>query len=184
MNWRKSFIAVATSILVAGCTNHHINFDQLPGGGPVTPWTGGSMAVSEPWVISTQYAALGVASFSSNGRDGVFVLIDSSTSSPPNTACPIGIPFGATNSTGPTTITLSQSTNNVWVTIPSSYSAVVVTAYDANGGQVGSATSSGLTADPGRRVRVNASGIKTVVIDSVLAGGHYCIDDFTWQEPW
>jgi hypothetical protein len=187
MNWCKSAIVIAMAVVLTGCTNHHVNFDQFPGGGQVTPWTGGSMAVTEPWVITTQYAPVGVASFSSNGRDGVFVLIDNSTASPPNTACPIGVPFGASNATGPTTIMLGQSTNNVWVTIPASYSPVTVTALDSNGAQLRSEASNGpnATASPtGRRVRVNVSGIRSVLIDSVAAGGIYCIDDFTWQEQW
>lgn len=188
MQWHKFALVLLVGFLASACTNHHINFDQFPDGTTVSAWTGSSsMSTSDPWVITTQYAPAGVASFTSNGRDGVFVLINQTTASPPNTACPIGVPFGASNGTGPTTITLGQSTTNVWVTIPTSFSTVTVTAFGSNGGQLRSEVSNGSNATvsaTGRRVRVNASGIKSVVIDSVISGGQYCIDDFTWQESW
>jgi hypothetical protein len=179
---------LASALLAGACTNHHIAFDELPNGTAVQSWTGStSFNLNDPWVISTQYASAGVASFGSNGRDGVMVFADQSTASPPNTACPIGVAFGPSNFSGPTTITLGQSTTNVWVTIPASYPTVMVTARDANNNVLRTEASDGPNASvsaTGRRVRVNVSGIRRVDLDSTQPGGRYCFDDFTWQEPW
>jgi len=173
---------------LAACTNHHIGFDTLPNGNAVQSWTGStSMNVGDPWVISNQYAADGVAMFRSNGRDGVLVFADQSTATQPNSACPIGVPFGPSNFAGPTSILLGQSTTNVWLTIPASYPAVTVTAFDAGNNMLRQEASTGPNASivtGGRRVHVNASGIRRVDFDATQSGGRYCFDDFTWQEPW
>lgn len=188
MQWHKFAMSLAAAFLGASCTNRHINFDQLPNGAALPPWDGtSSLSSSNPWVITTQYASEGVTSFTSNQAGGVLLWSDQSTSTPPNTACPIGVSFGPSNFSGPTTIMLGQSTSNVWVTIPSSYPAVAVTARDSNSNVLRTESSTGpnATASPtGRRVRVNASGIWRVDLDSALAGGRYCFDDFTWQERW
>ena len=188
MRLQKSALLLALFIPVAACTNHHIGFDQLPNGTAVQSWTGSnSMNLSDPWVISTQYAPDGVTMFRSNGRDGVMVFADSAGATLPNTACPIGIPFGPSNFSGPTSILLGRSTTNVWLTIPANYPTVTVTAFDGAGNQLRQETSNGPNASNvtgGRRVRVNASGTRRVDLDTTLAGGRYCFDDFTWQEPW
>jgi hypothetical protein len=189
MRWRTSALALALAIPVAACTNHTINFDQLPNGTAVQAWTGQtSFPLSAPYVISNQYAPDGVTSLSSNGPNrGVLVFADPSTSSLPNTVCPIGVAFGPQNFEGLTTIQLSQSTTNVWVSIPVSHAIVTVTAYDANNNVLRQEASNGPNATVGngvRRVRVNASGIRRVDLDATPSGGRYCIDDFTWQERW
>jgi hypothetical protein len=124
---------------------------------------------------------------SSNGVDGVFAINDSSTDTPPNIVCPIGVPFGPSNYTGPTTITLGQSTDDIWVTLPPSYDPIVVTAYGSSGNALVSESSSGPNSTgsaTGRRVHVEANNITSVVIDSATSGGRYCFDTFTWQELW
>ena len=187
MRWSMSALVLALAIPVAACTNHTINFDQLPGGTAVQSWTGQtSFPLSAPYVISNQYAPDGVASVSSNGPNrGVLVLADPLTSSQPNTVCPIGVPSGPRDFEGPTTIQLSQSTTNVWVSIPVGHPNVMVTAYDANNNVLRQEASNGLPVANGvRRVRVNVSGIRRVDVETSPPGGRYCIDDFTWQERW
>ena len=190
MRWRSSALALALAIPVAACTNHTINFDQLPNGTVPQGWAGEtSYPLSAPYVISTQYAPDGVASLTSNGPNrGVVVFADPTTASPPNTVCPIiaqGVPGG--NFAGSTTIELGRSTSNVWVSIPVGYPTVTVTAYDSNNNLLRQEATNGanVTVDNGvRRVRVNASGITRVVLETTQAGGRYCFDDFTWQERW
>lgn len=190
MRWRSSALVLALAIPVAACTNHTINFDQLPDGTAVQSWTGQtSYPLSAPYVISTQYAPNGVTSLTSNGPNrGVMVLADPSTASPPNTVCPIiaqGVPGG--NFAGSTTIELGRSTSNVWVSIPVVYPMVTVTAYDSNNNVLRQETSNGANATVAngvRRVRVNASGITRVGLETTQPGGRYCFDDFTWQERW
>jgi hypothetical protein len=189
MRWSTSALVLALAIPAAACTNHTINFDQLPDGTAVQSWTGQtSFSLSDPYVISNQYAPDGVASLSSNGPNrGVMVFADSATSSPPNTVCPIGVAFGPQNFEGPTIIQLSQSTTNVWVSVPVSHDTVTVTALDANNNVLRQEASNGpnaTVANGVRRVRVNASGIRRVDLDTSPPGGRYCIDDFTWQERW
>lgn len=186
MNWRN-IAAVIGALLVTACTNHHIDFELLPNGNAVQQWGGGSLSPSDPWVITTQYAARGVSMFSSNGQDGVFVINDPMTDTPPNTVCPIGVPFGPSNYTGPTTIVLGQSTDDIWVSLPPSYNAVMVTAYGSSGNALRSESSSGPNSTgstTGRRVHVEANNITSVSIDSATPGGRYCFDSFTWQELW
>lgn len=186
MNWRHRGSVIAV-LLITACTNHHIDFEELPNGTPVQQWGGGSLSPADPWVITTQYATRGVTMFSSNGQDGVFVINDPTTDTPPNTVCPIGVSFGPSNYTGPTTITLGQPTDDIWVTLPPSYDAVMVTAYGLSGNALRSESSSGPNSSgsaTGRRVHVEANNITSVSIDSATPGGRYCFDSFTWQELW
>ncbi|WP_162917548.1 hypothetical protein [Dongia deserti] len=186
MNWRNLTILLV-ALFVTACTNHHVDFEELPDGTAVPQWGGGSLSPSDPWVITTQYASRGVTMFSSNGQDGVFVINDPMTDTPPNVVCPIGVPFGPSNYTGPTTITLRQSTDDVWVTLPPGYGAVTVTAHDSSGNALRSESSSGPNSSgsaTGRRVHVEANNIMSVSIDSATPGGRYCFDSVTWQELW
>ena len=186
MNWRIA-ASLMVALLVAACTNHRIEFEELPNGTAVQQWGGGSLSPSDPWVVTTQYAPSGVTMFSSNGVDGVFAINDPASDTPPNTVCPIGVPFGPSNYTGPTTITLGQSTDDIWVTLPPSYDPIVVTAYGSSGNALVSESSSGPNSTgsaTGRRVHVEANNITSVIIDSATAGGRYCFDTFTWQELW
>ena len=185
---RRNAVAwVILALLITACTNHRIEFEQLPSGAAVPQWGGGSKTPSDPWVITAQYASEGVTAFSSNGQDGVFVINEPMTDTPSNVVCPIGVAFGPSDYTGPTTITLGQSTDDIWVSLPSGYNAIVVTAYGSNGNVLISESSSGPNStanSPGRRVHVEADNITSVSIDSATPGGRYCFDTFTWQELW
>lgn len=180
---RLKVVMVLLAACVAGaCVNRTVNFDELPDGTPLAAWdfTSG-LGPGNPAVITTQYTPRGVASFNSAGG-GVFLFPEQNTSSPPNAACPFGA-GGLLNYGETTTITLSQSTDNIWVTIPSGTGAgrVTVTAFSAGGGVLEAVPSDGpgaTTVTGGRRVRVNANNIARVE----LAGTNYCFDDFTWQD--
>jgi hypothetical protein len=187
MNWYTSAAWLVASLLGSACTNHRIEFEELPTGNPVQQWGGGSLTPSDPWVITNQYSPQGVTMFSSNGRDGVFAINDPLTDTPPNIVCPIGVPFGPGNYTGPTSVALGQSTDDIWVSLPPGYTAILVTAYDSNGNVLRSESSSGPNSTGGangRRVHVEANNITSVMIDSTASGGRYCFDTFTWQELW
>jgi hypothetical protein len=187
MNWRNAAARVILALLISGCTNHRIEFEQLPDGTPVQQWGGGSLTPNDPWVVTSQYASQGVTMFSSNGQNGVFAINDPLTDTPPNIVCPIGVPFGPSNYTGPTTIALAQPTDDIWVSLPPGYTPIMVTAYDANGNVLASESSSGPNSTGsanGRRVHVEGNNIRSVMIDSTASGGRYCFDTFTWQEPW
>jgi hypothetical protein len=173
---------LAAAMLAGSCTNHQINFDQLPDGTALPSWNGSGLGPGNPAVIETEYAADGVTSFDSIGG-GVFLLGTQGAPSQPNAACPYGT-GGLLNYGETTTITLAQSTCNVWVTIPPNLGRVTVAAFDSAGNALRSEASDGpnATADANgaRRVRVNACGIRRVE----LSGSNYCFDDFTWQERW
>lgn len=187
MTWRNAAAGLIGTLLATACTNHRIEFEQLPNGTPVQQWGGGSLSPTDPWVITTQYAPDGVTMFTSNGVDGVFVINDPMTDTPANTVCPIGVAFGPSNYSGPTTIILGQSTDDVWVTLPPSYDPIVVTAHGSGSNALASESSSGPNSTgsaTGRRVHVEANDIISVIIDSAMPGGRYCFDTFTWQELW
>lgn len=175
-------IILAGAMLVGSCTNHQVNFDQRPDGTPLPSWTGSPLGPGNPAVIETEYAAEGVTSIDSTGG-GVFLLLLQNTSTPPNAACPYGS-GGLLNYGEPTTITLAQSTCNVWVTIPSGFGTVTVDAFGSGGNLLRTEASNGSNATPvangAKRIRVNACGITRVE----LSGSNYCFDDFAWQERW
>ncbi|MEZ5830848.1 MAG: hypothetical protein R3D05_06675 [Dongiaceae bacterium] len=178
----KLAILLAGALIAGSCTNHLVNFDQLPDGTPLQSWTGSPLNTGNPSVITAQYASEGVSTFDSTGG-GVFLLLLQNTPTPPNAACPYGS-GGLLNYGEPTTITLAQSTCNVWVTIPPGFGTVTVNAYDSNGNVLRTEATTGANAAPaangGRRIHVNACGITRVQ----LSGSNYCFDDFTWQERW
>ena len=187
MQGLKLTAILATAFVIAACTNHQINFDQLPGGTALPSWDGTSMLDSlNPAVITTQYSSAGVTSIASTGG-GVVLLAGQNTSTLPNVACPFGA-SGAIDYTQPVTITLAQSTDDVWVTIPNGARAVTVSAYDYNGAFLESQDSYGpesTAVSPGiRRVHIANNDIIRVVLSGARSGTVYCLDDFTWQELW
>lgn len=175
-------IVLAGAMFVGSCTNHQVNFDQLPNGTALPSWDDSSLGPGHPAVITTQYAVEGVTSIDSTGG-GVFLLMLPNAPTPPNAACPYGS-GGLLDYGEPTTITLAESTCNVWVTIPPGFGTVTVNAFGSGGNLLRSEASNGPNATPadngGRRIRVNACGITRVE----LSGSNYCFDDFAWQERW
>lgn len=179
--------AMVAALLAVACTNHQINFDQLPDGSAAPSWDGSPLYAGHSAVITTQYAPDGVASFTSPGG-GVALLAGQNPTSPPNVACPFGSGVG-TGFGGTTTITLAQETDNIWVTIPNGWEATV-SAFDFQGNLLESHLSSvqlsptepEVTAPQTgvRRVNITYSGIKRVE----LSGNLYCFDDFAWREHW
>ncbi len=171
---------VGAALLLTACSNHTVNFDQLPGGAAVPSWDGTStLAPGNPSVITTEYAADGVASIRSTGG-GVVALGGQNPPSQPNVACPFGS-SGLVDFSQPTRIDLAESTGNIWVSIPVANRLVSVTAFDASGNLLETQSSDGpevSIVNGARRVHIAHIGIIRVE----LAGTQYCFDDFTWQE--
>lgn len=178
----RNLAVLLLAIVVGSCTNRNINFDQLPDGTPLQGWAGTPLRIGPPFVITNEYASRGVAQFSSAGG-GVFLRPDPDAPSQPNEACPYG-PAGLLDFSEPTTVQLTDTTCNVWVTIPPGFNQVTINAYDSGGALLGTVTSTGpnATTMPGgaKRVRVNFCGISRVEMSS----SSYCFDDFTWQDEW
>lgn len=176
--------AMAAALLAVACTNHQINFDQLPDGTVLPSWPGTSpITTGNPWVITTQYAPAGVASFSSAG--GGVALLSVSVGTPPNTtitnmACPHNGSNLSNLQDPKTTITLVDSSDNVWVSIPAGTQEVNAWAFDSNGNLLDQDNAAG----PARIHLSNVSGITRVELNSAFVGSTYCFDDFAWQELW
>jgi len=151
----------------------------LPNGTNLPSWPGSSpINTSDPWVITTQYSAAGIASIDT-AAGGVVLLNTGTAGASNNVACPHN---GSNLSNVPDpkiTITLVDSTSDVWVVIPPGTRQVNAKAFDSNGNLLDEETSGA-----GRINLSNVSGITRVELNSAFTGGTYCFDNLMWQELW